>query len=175
SFASSLRLKYDSFAERAKGIRYGDSPKRSSVRGFSFACGRLRSIAPTCSYTHNSSHDPNYGCQCNCPRCEKCQGYANHSQAPRQRCCALSECISQRGDETGLGRNDVALAVNLDRHVSRGVCFVDLCAGTILPLHADVLHFPERAQGINERVIISHRDAECDVCKFATVRISRKR
>ena len=92
------------------------------------------SIAPACSCTHDSSRDPNYGSQGDRPWREKCQGYANHSQAPRQRCCALSERISQRGDETGLGRNDVALAVNLDRHVSRGVSFVELCAGTILPL-----------------------------------------
>src|SRR5205823_6381421 len=33
----SLRIKYDSFAERARGLGMGNSPKRSPVRGFSFA------------------------------------------------------------------------------------------------------------------------------------------
>src|SRR5206468_7548059 len=55
-----LRIKYDSFAERARGLGIGNSPERSPVRGFSFACGRLRSVAPTCSCMHDSSHDPNY-------------------------------------------------------------------------------------------------------------------
>ena len=42
-------------------------------------------------------------------------------------------------------RNDIALAVNLDRNVRRRVCFIDLRSRAVLTLHAHVLTLPNES------------------------------
>src|SRR5262249_59165607 len=89
-----------------------------------------RSIAglPTIS---NSSHDPNNTDNRDDPRGQEGNRNANHSQAPHDRRRTLSNRAAQGGEESGVRRDDVALAVNLNLEISRRVGFVDLPAAIL--------------------------------------------
>ena len=112
------------------------------------------------SWARDPFGDPNNENDRDRPGCEKRHCDANHAQAPHDRGCALRQCSAQRGDEASIGRNDVALAVNLDRDVRRRARFIDLAADAVLPLYAHVLDSAKSVERLHERRIIFHRNAQ---------------
>ncbi len=69
------------------------------------------------SRTRNPYRNPNRCDNRNHPRREKGNRHANHPQAPHDGAGALSQGASQRGEQTALVRNDITLAVDLDRDI----------------------------------------------------------
>src|SRR5206468_10516786 len=62
--------------------------------------------------TYHAFRNPDNHEDCNHPRCEKGDCHADHAQAPHNCAGALRQGAAQRGEQAGLLRNDIALAVN---------------------------------------------------------------
>src|SRR2546430_10000940 len=91
--------------------------------------------------TRDAPDDPDYGEDRNYPRGKECNRHANHPETPHDCAGALRQCPSQRGERTALMRDNVALAVNLDRDVGRRVGFINLRACAVLALDSHDLEF----------------------------------
>src|SRR6266404_409829 len=125
--------------------------------------------------TTDSSREPDYSNQRDDPRRKKRERHSDHTQTPHDCARALRNSSAYGRDETGVGRNNVALTINLDRQIGRRVGFVDLSAAAVLALDAHVFNFAQRVERLDERVVILHWDAQCDIRIFPTVRIAAER
>ena len=85
--------------------------------------------------------DPNNRHNRDQPRGEKRNRDANHPYTPHDCAGALRQRASQRCERTALVRDNIALAINLNRNVGRRVGFINLRACAVLALNSHVFHF----------------------------------
>ncbi len=109
------------------------------------------------------------------PRGEKRNRHADHAQTPHDCAGALRQGAAQRGEQAALLRNDIALAVNLNRDVSGRAGFVDLCRRCDPGVAHSRSQLCLTSRAIASARVILHRHPERNVCHFAPIRIATKR
>src|SRR5439155_20309011 len=143
-------IKYNPFVNTARMIPWrplvggSASPKTIATN-----CGFAASINNAFHLSlraHHASRDTDDADNRDDPGSKKRDRNTNHPQAPHDGAGALSRRASQRGEQTAPVRNDITLAVNLDRDINRRVGFIDLCARVVLALHTHVFNFAQRVE-----------------------------